>query len=225
MSFSALLFYFFSVVLLASAVGVVAARQPVHAALSLILAFFTTAALWILLGAEFLGLALIIIYVGAVMVFFLFVIMMVNVRNPDKIKTNWGITLPPLILIGVMMFAELAMLIIHGMQGQSAVMPAPENGNTLALGQAMFNHYIYPLEVIAILLLSAMVAAIALTQRKNPLAKRQDPAEQIATKAEDRLRLIKMPTETEEDIDESLLDNETADNNTETKGGQSDAGN
>ncbi len=198
MSFLALLFYIFSAILLASALGVIAARHPVHSALSLVLAFFTMAALWILLGAEFLGLALIIIYVGAVMVFFLFVIMMLDTRHPEKIKANWRVTLPPLVLIGIIMFAELAMLIMHGSHAREA-MPVPETGNTLALGQAMFDRYIYSLEVVAILLLSAMVAAIALTHRKNPLAKRQDPSKQMAVKAEDRLRLVKMTAEREED--------------------------
>lgn len=198
MSFSALLFYLFAAILLGSAVSVVSTRHPIHSALSLVLAFFTMAAIWIMLGAEFLGLALIIIYVGAVMVFFLFVIMMVNVRDLEERKPGWRMHFVPLLLVGILMFAELAMLIIHG-TGTRGAMPEPESGNTLALGIAMFDHYIYPLEIVAVLLLSAMVAAIALTHRRNTFAKRQEPSEQVAVQRGDRVRLIKMSAVKDED--------------------------
>ncbi|MDR1529483.1 MAG: NADH-quinone oxidoreductase subunit J [Burkholderiales bacterium] len=198
MTFSAFLFYTFSAILIGSAISVVSTRHPIHSALSLVLAFFTTAAIWVTLGAEFLGLALVVIYVGAVMVFFLFVIMMVNVRDFKKPKSNWRVYFVPLLLVGVLMFAELAMLIIYSTGGRGAV-PEPETRNTFLLGKAMFDHYIYALEIVAVLLLSAMVAAIALTHRKTSSTKRQVPSEQIAIKRDDRVRLVKMDVVRDED--------------------------
>ncbi|MDR0250816.1 MAG: NADH-quinone oxidoreductase subunit J [Burkholderiales bacterium] len=197
MSFSALLFYILAAILLASAVRVVSARQPVHAALSLVLAFFTMAALWITLGAEFLGLALVVIYVGAVMVLFLFVLMMLDVRQTDQ-APRWKRHLIPSLLVGLVMLAEIVLLIVNGTKMKTAL---PESAasmeNTRELGKLLFEDYLYSLELVAVLLLVGMIAAIVLTHRQSRFAKRQEPAEQIAVRRDDRLRIVSMPTETE----------------------------
>ncbi|MDR0770663.1 MAG: NADH-quinone oxidoreductase subunit J [Burkholderiales bacterium] len=197
MSFSAFVFYVLAAILLVSAVRVVSARQPVHAALSLALAFFTMAALWIMLGAEFLGLALVVIYVGAVMVLFLFVLMMLDSRQNDC-SPRWRRHLIPALLVGAVMLAELALLIVNGVKGKNALVEnAATTENTRELGKLVFNHYWYSLELVAVLLLVGMVAAIVLTHRQSRFAKRQDPAEQIAVRRDDRLRVVSMPAATE----------------------------
>ncbi|MDR2173719.1 MAG: NADH-quinone oxidoreductase subunit J [Burkholderiales bacterium] len=197
MSFSAFLFYVLAAILLVSAVRVVSARQPVHAALSLVLAFFTMAALWITLGAEFLGLALVVIYVGAVMVLFLFVLMMLDVRQTDQ-TPRWKRHLMPSLLVGAVMLAEIVLLIVKGVKTKAAL---PENAtsmeNTRELGKLLFEDYLYPLELVAVLLLVGMIAAIVLTYRQSRFVKRQEPAEQIAVNRDDRLRVVSMPAETE----------------------------
>jgi NADH-quinone oxidoreductase subunit J len=197
MSFSAFLFYVFAAILLIASVRVVSARQPVHAALSLALAFFTMAALWITLDAEFLGLALVVIYVGAVMVLLLFVLMMLDVRQIDQ-SPRWRLHLIPALTVGVVMLLEMALLIINGTKMKN-VPPVVENAasmeNTRELGKLIFDRYLYSLELVAVLLLVGMIAAIVLTHRQNRFAKRQEPAEQNAVRREDRLRVVSMPAE------------------------------
>ncbi len=193
MSFSAFLFYVLAAILLVSAVRVVSARHPVHAALSLALAFFTMAALWITLGAEFLGLALVVIYVGAVMVLFMFVLMMLDVRQTERIR-RWRPHLVPALAVGAMMLLEMALLIVRGVKAKNAA-PAASTENTRELGELLFGHYLYSLELVAVLLLAGMIAAIVLTHRQNRFAKRQNPAEQIAVRRDDRLRVVSMPAE------------------------------
>jgi NADH-quinone oxidoreductase subunit J len=202
MSFSAFLFYVLAAILLVASARVVSARQPVHAALSLALVFFTMAALWITLGAEFLGLALVVIYVGAVMVLLLFVLMMLDVRQTDQ-PSRWRLHLFPALAIGAVMLLEIALLIVNGIKMKN-VPPVVENAvsmeNTRELGKLMFDHYLYSLELVAVLLLVGMIAAIVLTHRQNRFAKRQEPAEQNAVCREDRLQVVSMPAETEEDV-------------------------
>ncbi|MCL2297905.1 MAG: NADH-quinone oxidoreductase subunit J [Proteobacteria bacterium] len=201
MSFSAFLFYVLAAILLASAVRVVSARQPVHAALSLVLAFFTMAALWITLGAEFLGLALVVIYVGAVMVLFLFVLMMLDVRQTDK-TPRWRLHLIPALAIGALMLLEIVLLIVDGVKTKTAL---PESAasmdkpldNTRELGKLLFEDYLYSLELVGVLLLVGMIAAIVLTHRQSRFAKRQEVSEQIAVTRDDRLRVVSMPAEVE----------------------------
>ncbi|MDR2244362.1 MAG: NADH-quinone oxidoreductase subunit J [Burkholderiales bacterium] len=201
MSFSAFLFYVLAVILLASAVRVVSARQPVHAALSLVLAFFTMAALWITLGAEFLGLALVVIYVGAVMVLFLFVLMMLDVRQTDQ-SPRWRLHLVPALVVGAVMLAEIVLLIVNGTRTKTESLETSASmENTRELGELLFEDYLYSLELVAVLLLVGMIAAIVLTHRQSRFAKRQEPAEQNAVRRDDRLRIVSMQAETETEDD------------------------
>ncbi|MDR0247921.1 MAG: NADH-quinone oxidoreductase subunit J [Burkholderiales bacterium] len=197
MSFSAFLFYVLAVILLVSAVRVVIMQDPVHAALALAQTFFTMAALWITLGAEFLGLALVVIYVGAVMVLFLFVLMMLDVRQ-TKWPPHWKRHLIPTLVVGAVMLLEIVLLIVNGVKMKTAL---PESmasvDNTRELGKLLFEDYLYSLELVAVLLLVGMIAAIVLTHRQSRFAKRQEPAEQIAVRRDDRLRIVSMPAEAE----------------------------
>ena len=188
-------FYFFAVVLLGSGLRVVTARNPVHAALFLVLAFFTAAALWLLLYAEFLAVALVLVYVGAVMVLFLFVVMMLDV-NFDKLREGFWRHLPLAGGVGFLMALEMVLVLGSREFGAAAVPPpgAPPAGfsNTRALGQVLYTEYAYPFELAAVVLLVAIVAAIALTLRRRKETRYQDPREQLSARASDRVRLVKM---------------------------------
>jgi NADH-quinone oxidoreductase subunit J len=198
MSFEHLIFYFFSAVLIFAAAMVITVRNPVKAALSLVLAFFSAAAIWILLEAEFLAFTLILVYVGAVMVLFLFVIMMLDI-NLVKLREGFGEYLPYGGLVAVLMVMEMVIILSHDQFGPEN-MPEPvahEAGysNTRELGRLIYTVYVYPFEIAALLLLVAIIAAIALTLRKRKDTRYQNPAEQIRVQAKDRLRVIKMPAE------------------------------
>jgi NADH-quinone oxidoreductase subunit J len=161
----------------------------------LALAFFTMAALWITLGAEFLGLALVVIYVGAVMVLFLFVLMMLDVRQNDQ-TPRWRVHLIPALVVGVLMLLEITLLIARGAMS----LPPPSDDevsmeNTRELGTLLFSDYLYSLELVAVLLLTGMIAAIVLTHRQSRFAKRQEPSEQNAVNRDDRLRIVSMQAE------------------------------
>ncbi|MCL2871694.1 MAG: NADH-quinone oxidoreductase subunit J [Betaproteobacteria bacterium] len=215
MSFSAILFYVFAVILLASAVRVVIMQHPVHAAMALAQTLFTMAAIWITLGAEFLGLALVVIYVGAVMVLFLFVVMMLDARQ-QKWTPRWQRHLVPAVILGAVMLVEIALLIMRGVKMKDTTMPVASASmeNTRELGKLLFGQYLYSLELIAVLLLVGMIAAIVLTHRQNRFAKRQDPAEQVAVTRESRLRVVSMAAETE------APEQSTAEPSPEKEGGQ-----
>lgn len=196
MTFQTITFYLFSFVLILSALGVITSRNPVYAALFLVLSFVTAAGLWMLLFAEFLALTLILVYVGAVMVLFLFVVMMIDV-NLEKLKQGFWNNFPLAASIGAVLALELASVLMGGFR--SAPAPAPvldANGGTISntkeLGIALYTDYLYPLEVAAVILLVAIIAAIALTMRKRQDNKLQDPAEQIKVKPADRLRMVKV---------------------------------
>lgn len=206
MSFSAWLFYIFSGILLGSAASVVLARNPVHSALSLVLSFVSMAAIWITLNAEFLGLALVVIYVGAVMVFFLFVLMMLDLRASEHMP-RFSAHHVPMLLIALIMFAEIAALIARGVPQDMAHVHAFER-NTHVLGRFLYDHYLFSLELIGVLLLAAMIATIALVHRKNETAKHQDPEEQIAVSKESRLTVLKMPTEHDLPLPPDATDNQ-----------------
>jgi NADH-quinone oxidoreductase subunit J len=195
------LFYAFSAVLIASAFGVITSRNPVHSALCLVLSFFTSAALWLLIEAEFLAIVLVLVYVGAVMVLFLFVVMMldINVEEVRKGVTRYAwlgwLTVVAVLceILGVVMVRRL------GVDVTQAPKPlAADYSNTGELGQVLYTKYVYPFELAAVLLLVAIVAAIVLTMRKRKGLKVQDIAAQVATRAEDRVRIIKMKAETRE---------------------------
>jgi len=198
MNFEAILFYLFASILVISAFMVITIRNPVKAALFLVLAFFNAAALWILLEAEFLAIVLVLVYVGAVMVLFLFVVMMLDI-NLLKLKEGFGEYLPIGGLVAVLLVIEMAVILSHPQFGlENMPTPAPhaaDYSNTRELGSVLYTTYVYPFEIAALLLLVAIIAAIALTMRKRKNTKFIDPAEQVAVQAKDRLRIIKMPAE------------------------------
>jgi NADH-quinone oxidoreductase subunit J len=198
LDFSTLIFYAFALILVGAALRVITARNPVHAALFLVLAFVTAAGLWMLLEAEFLAIALVLVYVGAVMVLFLFVVMMLDI-NIDRLREGyWDYLVPALIVAGVMV-AEMA-LILGGRHFGLAVIAAPTPhsegySNTQELGRLIYTEYMYPFEIAAVILLVAIVAAIALTLRQRKDSRYIDPARQVEIKREGRVRLVSMPSE------------------------------
>jgi NADH-quinone oxidoreductase subunit J len=194
MNLPLVLFWFYASVLLASALAVVLVRNPVHAALFLVLSFFSAAALWILLYAEFLALTLVLVYVGAVMVLFLFVVMMLDI-NLERLREGFWKSLPLALLVGVLMAAEMVALVLRG--GAPGAAPvAPTGSNTRALGQVLYTDYVFPFEIAAVILLVAIVAAIALTLRQRKETKYQNPGRQLGVHAGDRLKIVKMASET-----------------------------
>lgn len=198
MNFETAIFYFFSTILVVAAVCVVTVRNPVHAALFLVLSFFTASAIWMLLRAEFLAIALVLVYVGAVMVLFLFVVMMLDI-NLDKLREGFWNYLPMGAAIGILIVLEMA-LVLAGPKANLGALPVPRDAggaysNTQALGRVLYTDYIYPFELAAVVLLVAMIAAIALTLRKRKDTKYQQPSEQVKAKAKDRVRLVSLPVE------------------------------
>jgi NADH-quinone oxidoreductase subunit J len=198
MNFHDLVFYFLSAILLVAGLRVITARNPVHAALYLVLAFFTAAGIWILLEAEFLAIALVLVYVGAVMVLFLFVVMMLDI-NLDKLREGFWDYFPLAAFVGVLMALEMTMVLGAKHFGPERVAaPAPHGAdysNTAELGRLLYTEYVYPFELAAVVLLVAIVAAIALTLRRRKDSKYIDPAEQVRVKRNDRLKIISMPAE------------------------------
>jgi len=201
MNIEALAFYFFSGVLLIAALRVITARNPVHAALYLVLAFFTAAAIWMLLRAEFLAIVLVLVYVGAVMVLFLFVVMMLDI-NLDRLREGFWSYLPLGATVGALMVIEMVLVLggkyFGAEQLPSPADPGPGYSNTKELGRLLYTDYVYPFELAAVILLVAIVAAIALTIRRRKDTKKQDPAEQVMVKRADRVRLVSMPSEKKE---------------------------
>ncbi|MBT8421117.1 MAG: NADH-quinone oxidoreductase subunit J [Gammaproteobacteria bacterium] len=190
-----LFFYGFSAILIFAGVMVITARNSVHAALFLVLAFCTSAALWLLLEAEFLAMTLVLVYVGAVMVLFLFVVMMLDV-NIAPLREGFIRYLPVGILVTTLIAVELAMTVGARRFGLD-IMPAPvrqgpEYSNTETLGLALYTDYLYPFEIAAVILLVAMVAAIVLTMRRRQGVKHQKPEQQVTVRREDRVKLVKM---------------------------------
>jgi NADH-quinone oxidoreductase subunit J len=201
MNIEAMVFYFFSGVLLIAAVRVITARNPVHAALYLVLAFFTAAAIWMLLRAEFLAIVLVLVYVGAVMVLFLFVVMMLDI-NLDRLREGFWSYLPLGATVGVLMVIEMV-LVLGGKYFGAEHLPSPADpgagySNTKEIGRILYTDYVYPFELAAVILLVAIVAAIALTIRRRKDTKNQNPAQQVMVRRGDRVRLISMPSEKKE---------------------------
>jgi NADH-quinone oxidoreductase subunit J len=193
--FEIAVFWFLALVLVGAAVCVITARNPVHSALFLVLAFFTAAELWMLLQAEFLAIALVLVYVGAVMVLFLFVVMMLDV-NLEGLREGFWTHLPLALAVGGVIVAEMIAIIAKGYLDKPApAAPGPGYSNTRELGRLLYTDYAYPLELAAVLLLVAIVVAIALTLRKRKDTKYQDPAKQIAVRRSERVRLVSMPAE------------------------------
>ena len=196
--FPTILFFIFAAVLIGAALGVILSRNPVYSALLLVLCFFNSAVIWILLDAEFLGIVLVLVYVGAVMVLFLFVVMMLDV-NLEQVRKEfvgyWPLTVA---VAGFVVFAILNVIVVKHLGG-SALMTAPaladDYSNTRSLGVALFTRYAYPAQIAAIILLVASVAAIVLTLRQRKGGKPQDIAQQVAVRAKDRVRIVKMASE------------------------------
>jgi len=195
--FSVLIFYGFALVLVGAAVGVITARNPVHAALFLVLAFFNGAGLWMMLEAEFLSIALVLVYVGAVMVLFLFVVMMLNV-DLARLREGFWKHLPLGLGVGVLMVAEMVLVVTSKQFANlgAGLAPAAQGvSNTRELGLLLYTDYVYPFELAAVILLVAIVAAIALTLRRRKDSKHLDPAQQVRVKAADRIRIVAMRAE------------------------------
>jgi NADH-quinone oxidoreductase subunit J len=196
MDITSIFFYTFSAVMLFAAFKVITSRNPVHSALYLVLCFFQASAIWMLLQAEFLSITLILVYVGAVMVLFLFVVMMLDINIEAMRKGFWS-HFPLAASIGAVLALELASVLLGGFRLTQAPVPAvmPEGqqySNTKELGVVLYTEYLYPLEIAAVILLVAIVAAIALTLRERKDSKAQNPADQVRVKAADRLQLVKM---------------------------------
>jgi NADH-quinone oxidoreductase subunit J len=194
MDMTTALFYVFSAVLLGAAFRVITARSPVHAALFLVLAFASAACVWMLLQAEFLAISLVLVYVGAVMVLFLFVVMMLDI-NVDGLRAGFWKHFPLAGLVGVVIALEMAAVLLGGFRlsdAPQATAAEVAQGNTKLLGIEIYTQYLYPLQLAAVLLLIAIIAAIALTLRPRRDTKSMNPSDQVRVKARDRLRLVKM---------------------------------
>jgi len=196
--FETVLFYVFAAVLVVSAIAIITVRNPVHAVLCMVLCFFTTAALWLLLRAEFLAIALVLVYVGAVMVLFLFVVMMLDV-NVEQLRAGIWKNLPlALVVGGIMIFEMVALLARQYFGGLAPHEAGPGYSNTKELGMVLYTDYAYPLEIAAVILLVAIIAAIALTLRRRKDTRRPSPSDQIRARREERVRLVSMPAEKDE---------------------------
>ncbi len=190
------IFFAFAAVLLFAALRVITARNPVHAALYLVLAFFTASAIWLLLRAEFLAIALVLVYVGAVMVLFLFVVMMLDI-NLERLREGFWKNLPLAVVVGGVMAFEMVAVLAQryfGAAPRPRALPA-DYSNTKELGRVLYTQYVYAFEIAAVILLVAIIAAIALTLRRRKDSKSQDPARQVATRREDRVRMVDMRSE------------------------------
>ncbi len=198
MDFVTALFYAFSAILILAATQVITARNPVHAALFLVLSFFTAAGIWLLLKAEFLAIVLVLVYVGAVMVLFLFVVMMLDI-NMDKLREGFWGRLPLAAIVGVIVALEMSAVLLKGFLRPDNTVPAAasEIGSTKALGIEIFTNYIFAFEVAAVILLLAIVAAVALTLRRRKDSKYFDPAAAVKVKRADRIRIVSMKAESD----------------------------
>ena len=189
------LFYLFAAVLLFAAFRVITSRNPVYAALYLVLAFFQASAIWLLLRAEFLAISLVLVYVGVVMVLFLFVVMMLDI-NVDALRQGFWKHFPLAAGIGALIALEMAAVLMGGFRLAEPRRPmatGPDTSNTLELGKLLYTEYLYPLEIAAVILLVAIVAAIALTLRTRKDSKYVNPSDQVRVKARDRVRIVQMP--------------------------------
>jgi NADH-quinone oxidoreductase subunit J len=189
-------FYVFAAILLLAALRVITARNPVHGALALVLAFFTASGIWLLLRAEFLAITLVLVYVGAVMVLFLFVVMMLDI-NLERLREGFWKNLPMAVVVGGIMAAEMVAMLatrIFGSATHTRAVPA-NYSNTRELGRVLYTQYVYAFEIAAVILLVAIIAAIALTLRRRKDTKGETPARQMAVRREDRVQLLSMPAE------------------------------
>jgi NADH-quinone oxidoreductase subunit J len=200
MEFQTFIFYMLAAIMVAGALGVVTARNTVHAALSLVLVFFNAAGIWLLLRAEFLAIALIMVYVGAVMVLFLFVVMMLDI-NIARLRQGFWHYLPVGGLLGLLMAGEMAFVLGGTYFGRDTLKPPvipADYSNTRTLGRLLFTDYAFPFELASIVLLVGIIAAVMLTLRSRKDTKYVQPADQVRVRRNDRLRIVSMPAEKEE---------------------------
>jgi NADH-quinone oxidoreductase subunit J len=216
MDFVSFLFYAFAAILLFAATQVITARNPVHAALFLVLSFFSAAAIWLLLRAEFLAIVLVLVYVGAVMVLFLFVVMMLDI-NMDKLREGFWGRLPLAAIIGVVVALEMSAVLLKGFMRPDNTGPIPDStiGQTKALGLEIYTNYVFAFEVAAAILLLAIIAAVALTIRRRKDIKYVDPSEAVKVKREDRIRIVSMKAESNRKSIDSAGSVELTENKTE----------
>ncbi|MCP4766964.1 MAG: NADH-quinone oxidoreductase subunit J [Gammaproteobacteria bacterium] len=194
-----IIFYVFAVATVTSACAVVTVRNPVHAALFLVLTFFTSAVIWMTLEAEFLAISLVLVYVGAVMVLFLFVVMMLDI-NVARMREGFVRYLPLGLAVSAIMLAMMLSVVtsdVFVMDVGSEPVHAADYSNTKALGSVLYTEYVFAFEIAAVILLVAIIAAISLTMRKRSKTKYQSPSAQIAVRKADRLRIVKMPSSEE----------------------------
>ena len=200
MEFKTFVFYALAAILVFAALRVITARNPVHAALFLVLSFFTAAGIWLLLEAEFLAVTLVLVYVGAVMVLFLFVVMMLDI-NLDRLRQGFWSYLPVGALIGVLLVIEMALVLGGRYFGVDAMPepPAAQAGysNTREIGRLLYTDYVYPFELASLVLLVAMIAAVTLTLRKRKGKRYMSPSEQVSVKRADRVEVVSMAVEKE----------------------------
>jgi NADH-quinone oxidoreductase subunit J len=201
MSFQTFIFYVFAAILVFAGLRVITTRNPVHAAMWLVLSFFSAAGVWLLLQAEFLAIALVLVYVGAVMVLFLFVVMMLDV-NFDKLRERFKSYIPVAATVGILVLVEMTLVLVGGYLGGERTVAPPASAagysNTKTLGLQIYTDYAYPFEIAAMILLVAIIAAIALTHRRRRETKHQNPAEQVRVRRDDRLRILNIPAEKRE---------------------------
>ncbi|HRQ57194.1 MAG TPA: NADH-quinone oxidoreductase subunit J [Azoarcus taiwanensis] len=200
MEFKTFVFYVMGAILLFAALRVITARNPVHAALFLVLSFFSAAGIWLLLEAEFLAIVLVLVYVGAVMVLFLFVVMMLDI-NTERLRQGFWKHLPVGGLVGLLLAVQM-ILVLGGSYFGHDVMPAPppadpDYSNTREIGLVLYTEYVYPFELASLVLLIAMVAAVTLTLRKRKGTRYINPSEQVSAQRKDRVELVSMPAEKE----------------------------
>jgi len=193
---TAILFYIFAAILVVAACRVIVARSPVTAVMHLVLSFFTASMIWMLLKAEFLAILLVLVYVGAVMVLFLFVVMMLDIDS-SKLRQGFRTYLPLGVVVGAIMVGEMAFVLANAYWDTSVPQAPVDFNNTRAIGVAMYTEYIYAVEIAAVILLVGMVAAIALTLRRRSDVKVTRPSEQIRVRRQDRVRLVSIPSQTE----------------------------
>ena len=192
MSFQLFVFYVFAAIMVLAALRMITAKNPVHSALSLVVVFFTSSAIWLLLDAEFLAITLVLVYVGAVMVLFLFVVMMLDI-NVAKMRAGFVRFMPVALVVSAIMIVELILVVLSKEFTYSQPMPAPADfSNTQELGRILYTDYLLPFEVASVILLVAIIAAIVLTLRHRPETRTQNPDQQVKVQAKDRVRIVEM---------------------------------
>ena len=211
MELTTTIFYVFALVLVLSALKVITAKNPVHSALFLVLAFFTAAAIWMILKAEFLAILLVLVYVGAVMVLFLFVVMMIDI-DIEHLRRDFWTYVPMASVVGALIIAEMAIVLVRNFVGTTnAVLPPgaqdPTYSNTAALGKLIYTDYIYAFEVAGVILLVAIIAAVALPLRRRKDVKAQDVGAQLRVRRDERVRLVKLPAEGRAEADAAATAN------------------